>query len=104
MERVEPRPWRLAWQSQGIRGGEWLTPDIPETFASVAADGYGTVVVVPVGFVADHVEVLYDLEIEARRLAEEAGLGFRRAASLNDSPPFIEALAGAILGVEESAP
>jgi ferrochelatase len=104
MERVGSQPWRFAWQSQGLRGGEWMGPDIPQTLASVAADGYQGVVFVPVGFVADHVEVLYDLDIEARRLAEEAGLGFHRAESLNDEPAFIEALAEAVLNIKDAAP
>jgi ferrochelatase len=104
MERVGSVPWRFTWQSQGIRGGEWLGPDIPETLASVAADGYQSVVFVPVGFVSDHVEVLYDLDIEARQMAEEAGLTFRRAASLNDEPAFVEALAEAVFDVEDAAP
>lgn len=99
-----PLPWKLAWQSQGIRGGEWLMPNVPQTFSAVKAEGFETVVVVPVGFVADHVETLYDLDIDARRIAGEMGLGFRRAASLNDSPAFIEALASAVIAAGEGPP
>lgn len=104
MELLGPLPWKLGWQSQGIRGGEWLMPDVPQTFAAVKAEGFETVVVVPVGFVADHVETLYDLDIDARRIAGEMGLGFRRAASLNDSPEFIGALASALIASEEGPP
>lgn len=102
MERLGPLPWKLAWQSQGIRGGDWLTPDIPETLKAVAAEGFRSVMFLPIGFVADHVEVLYDLDIDARRMAEEMGLAFWRAPSLNDRPAFIEAVAEAVLSAEGS--
>lgn len=101
LERFGPLEWKFAWQSQGIRGGEWLTPDIPETLSKVVSEGYKTVVFVPVGFVADHVETLYDIDIDARRMAEDMGLVFRRAESLNDRPQYIEALTQAILAAAE---
>lgn len=104
MERLGNLPWRQAWQSQGIRGGEWLRPDIPETLKAVAAEGFRAVLFLPIGFVADHVEVLYDLDIDARRMAEEMGLAFWRAPSLNDRPAFIEAVAEAVLSTEGVSP
>lgn len=103
MRLVGPFPWKLAWQSQGIRGGEWLMPDIPQTLEAVASEGLETVVFVPIGYVADHVETLYDIDIEARRLTVEKGLAFHRAASLNERPAFIEALAEAIVAAVETA-
>jgi ferrochelatase len=102
MARVPTPAWEFAWQSQGIRGGEWLMPDMPETLSKVAYEGYKTVVFVPVGFVADHVETLYDIDIEARRMTEDMGLVFHRAESLNDRPSFIEALAEAVLAEAEN--
>lgn len=103
MSLVGQVPWRLAWQSQGIRGGEWLTPDIPETLDAAASEGFETVVFVPIGFVSDHVETFYDLDIDARRLAEKRELAFHRAASMNDRPAFIEALAEAVLAAAEAS-
>jgi ferrochelatase len=83
----------IAFQSQGMDGGDWLGPDLVTTFASIAERGGRAVVVVAIGFLADHTEVLYDLDVEARGVAESRGLAFFRAASLNDSSPLIDALA-----------
>jgi ferrochelatase len=83
----------VAFQSQGMDGGDWLGPDLPTTFADVADRGGRAVVVCAIGFLADHTEVLYDLDVEARAVAESRGLAFFRAASLNDSPDVIDALA-----------
>jgi ferrochelatase len=84
---------RVAFQSQGMDGGEWLGPDLPTTFASLATDGARAVVVAPIGFVADHVETLYDLDIEAPGVAAKAGLTrFERAPAMNVRPRFLDAL------------
>jgi ferrochelatase len=84
---------RVAFQSQGMDGGEWLGPDLPATFASLAGDGARAVVVAPIGFVADHVETLYDLDIEAPGIAAKAGLTrFERAPAMNVRPRFLDAL------------
>jgi ferrochelatase len=61
------------------------------------------VVVCPVGFVSDHLEVLYDVDIEARSVADDVGIAFTRTASLNDDPQFCEVLAGVVLDVVEPA-
>jgi ferrochelatase len=88
-----PNPVRVAFQSQGMDGGAWLGPDLPATFADIAAGGGSAVLVAPIGFVADHVETLYDLDIEAPTLAAKAGLArFERAPALNVRPRFIDAL------------
>ena len=70
-ERLGRRDWRLAYQSRsGKPTDPWLEPDIGATIRQLAADGQGEIVVAPIGFVCDHVEVLYDLDIEAKQLAD----------------------------------
>jgi ferrochelatase len=88
----------VAFQSQGMDGGDWLGPDLPSTFATIAEGGGAerggrAVVVCAIGFLADHTEVLYDLDVEARGVAESRGLSFFRTTSLNDAPALIDALA-----------
>jgi len=90
--------WRFAFQSQGMSGGEWLGPTVEETILGLKADGQTGVFVQPIGFVCDHVEVLYDIDIAFRRFAEEKGLRLWRAESLNDSPEFIQAVAALAVG------
>lgn len=93
-EKLSHPLWLLAYQSRsGSPRDPWLEPDIADALRRVAKEGVGDVVVAPIGFVCDHVEVLYDLDVEARRLAEELGLRLHRAAAVNDHPAFIEMLA-----------
>jgi protoporphyrin/coproporphyrin ferrochelatase len=87
------RPCELAYQSQGADGGDWLGPDLRQTFERLAHSGVRQITLSPVGFLADHVETLYDLDIEARRWADALGLGFERVPALNTAPGLIEALA-----------
>jgi protoporphyrin/coproporphyrin ferrochelatase len=90
--------WGVAWQSAGRTPEPWLGPDILQVIDELAADGHTQAVMVSaVGFVADHLEVLYDLDIEAARLAAQLGLTFARAACVNDDPEVIEALAARVL-------
>lgn len=89
--RMELPPARLAFQSKGGRG-RWLEPTAEDALKEAAREGFTAVCVVPLGFVADHVETLYDLDIALKAVAEEAGLGFVRACSLNTTDRFIEAL------------
>jgi ferrochelatase len=89
-------PWRVAWQSAGRTDQEWLGPDLLTTIDALAREGRRTVVVCPVGFVSDHLEILYDLDIEARARAASAGLGFARTESLNDDPEFLAIVAGVV--------
>lgn len=92
--RLGHRRWSLAYQSRsGPPREPWLEPDITDALRALAKAGATDVVVAPIGFVCDHVEVLYDLDIAARGVARECGLGFFRALTANDHPAFIEMLA-----------
>jgi ferrochelatase len=87
------RRWSLAYQSRsGSPREPWLEPDIGDVIRTLAGDGLRDVVVVPIGFVCDHVEVLYDLDIEARQIAAEAGVHLVRVSTVNDHPQFIAML------------
>lgn len=88
------RPWSVAYQSRsGDPRTPWLEPDIGAVLPKLAVDGAQDVVVVPIGFVCDHIEVLYDLDIEAKQIAVKHGLNFLRAGTVNDHPTFIRMLA-----------
>jgi ferrochelatase len=88
--------WRVAWQSAGRTADPWLGPDILEVLAQIASAGASGVVVCPAGFVADHLEVLYDLDIEAVGAARELGLPFARTASPNADPRLAATLADVV--------
>jgi protoporphyrin/coproporphyrin ferrochelatase len=85
--------WSFAFQSESATGEPWLRPDILEHLDALHAHGVVKVLVAPVGFVADHLEILWDIDVEARERAAELGLELDRIASLNDDPAFIRALA-----------
>jgi len=86
--------WALAYQSRsGSPREPWLEPDVADAITALAKDGARHVVVAPIGFVCDHVEVLYDLDIEARRVAAEHGVTFHRAPAVNAHPEFVAMLA-----------
>jgi ferrochelatase len=86
--------WTLAWQSAGRTPEPWRGPDVAEVIRDLGATGRAEgVLVCPQGFVSDHLEVLYDLDIDARRVAAEAGLAFGRTESINDDPAVMSALA-----------
>lgn len=96
-EQLGLREHRLAYQSRsGSPRDPWLEPDIGAVVREEAARGTRELLVVPIGFVCDHVEVLYDLDIEARQIADQAGIGFTRAATVNDHPSFIRMLAALV--------
>jgi protoporphyrin/coproporphyrin ferrochelatase len=95
--------WSVAWQSAGRTADAWLGPDVRDVITTLPGTGASAVVVCPVGFVSDHLEVLYDVDIEARAVAEKAGIAFARTASLNDDPEFCDVLAGVVLDVVEAA-
>lgn len=83
----------VAFQSQGASAEPWLGPDLPQTFAELAAQGFDGVVVAPIGFLAEHVETLYDLDVEAPTFAARAGLAwFSRAKAVGDRPKLVDAL------------
>jgi ferrochelatase len=85
--------WSVAWQSAGRTADPWIGPDILEALPYVAAGGASGVVVCPAGFVADHLEVLFDLDIEAAAAARKRGLPFARTAAPNADPRFTATLA-----------
>jgi ferrochelatase len=85
--------WTFCWQSAGHEPGEWMKPDFADLMPEIAASGGRSVLVVPVQFLADHLEILYDVDVGAREQAEQQGLTFRRIASLNADPDLITALA-----------
>lgn len=93
-ERLGHPRWTVAYQSRsGSPNDPWLEPDISDVLRRLVKEGVGEVVVVPIGFVCDHVEVLYDLDVEARQVAKALGLGFHRVTAANDHPAFIAMLA-----------
>jgi protoporphyrin/coproporphyrin ferrochelatase len=95
--------WQFAYQSAGHSPEEWLKPDLKDLLPGLRAEGYTSVLVVPVQFLADHLEILYDIDVAAREEAEEAGLAFFRIELMNTSPSFIRALADVALTEERSA-
>jgi len=88
--------WGVAWQSAGRTADPWIGPDLLVEIGRVAAEGATSVVVCPVGFVSDHLEVLYDLDIEAATVARSLGVAFARTPSLNDDPVFLSLLADVV--------
>jgi len=92
--------WAVAWQSAGRTPEPWIGPDVLEVLRDLAATGRAEgALVCPCGFVSDHLEVLYDLDLEARTLAEGLGLAFARTPVLNDDPTVLGALADRVLAV-----
>ncbi len=85
--------WSFAFQSQGMSGGEWLGPTVEDTITKLRDAGHSGVFVQPIGFVCDHVEILFDIDILFRDFAGERGLKLYRAESLNASPLFVGAVA-----------
>lgn len=100
--------WRFAFQSQGMSGGAWLGPKVEDTIRELSGQRHRGVFIQPIGFLCDHVEVLYDVDIAFRQFAEKQGMRLWRAESLNDSPLLIAALADVarsrITPVEERPP
>jgi ferrochelatase len=90
---LSDRDWTFCWQSAGHEPGEWMKPDFADQMPEIAAAGGRAVLVVPVQFLADHLEILYDIDVGAREQAERCGLAFQRIESLNADPGLIEALA-----------
>lgn len=96
-EQVGFHEYRLAYQSRsGNPRDPWLEPDVGAVVRDEARRGTRELLVVPIGFVCDHVEVLYDLDVEARQIANEAGIGFTRVETVNDHPSFIRMLAAVV--------
>jgi ferrochelatase len=87
------RDWYFAFQSQGVSGGPWIGPTVEDTLKALRDEGHAGVVIQPIGFLCDHVEILYDIDISFRQTAAELGLRLWRAESLNDSLLLTHALA-----------
>ncbi len=92
-ERAGLEEWSFAYQSASATGEPWLGPDLLEELDTLAAAGVTRVLVCPIGFVSDHLEILWDIDVEARERAAELGLELERIESLNDDPAFIRGLA-----------
>jgi len=88
--------WHLGFQSKGMSAGEWLEPTVDSILDKLSEDGKKYILIVPVGFVSDNIETLYDIDIIYKETAKSLGLIFHRTESLNDSPKFIESLAAII--------
>ena len=92
------RDWYFAFQSQGVSGGPWIGPAVEDTLQAIRAEGHTGVVMQPVGFLCDHVEILYDIDIAFREAASRLGLQLWRAESLNGSALLVKALAEVVTG------
>jgi protoporphyrin/coproporphyrin ferrochelatase len=95
-EQVRPVTARFAYQSQGRSGEQWLGPTVESTIEALDREGHRHVLIVPIGFLSDHLEVLYDVDIAFRRLAESKGMQLERIAMLNAGPALITTLASLI--------
>jgi ferrochelatase len=98
---IEPLPWHIAFQSRGGGTDEWAGPDVESVLTELSQGKVRGVLIVPIGFVSDHIEILYDIDILYRKKAESLGMLLKRSASLNISGRFIEALSSV---VEEHVP
>ena len=93
--------WLVAWQSAGRTPEPWLGPDVRDVVRQLGVEQLADAVVIcPIGFVADHLEVLYDLDVELAGIAAAGGLGYARTASLNDDPAFVAALTDLIIAAD----
>jgi len=93
--------WGVAWQSAGRTPEPWLGPDVRDEVRRLAAEGgLDGVIVCPIGFVSDHLEVLYDLDVELAAVAADCGLDYARTSSLNDDPAFVSVLADVIIAAD----
>lgn len=90
---LAPDQWTFAFQSQGMSGGPWLGPTVEDTLLALKAKGESRVFIQPIGFLCDHIEVLYDIDIAFKQFAEKQGMQLWRADSLNSSPLLAAAIA-----------
>jgi ferrochelatase len=93
---LDARPWHMAFQSKGVGPEEWVGPDVESVLTELSGQGVGEVLVVPIGFVSDHIEILYDIDILYQEKAKALGIVLKRTPSLNTSEKFIQALASAV--------
>ncbi len=95
--------WYFAFQSQGVSGGPWIGPTVEDTLKALREEGHTGIVMQPIGFLCDHVEILYDIDIAFRDIAKEMGMRLWRAESLNGSTVLTQALVQVVEGGESSA-
>jgi protoporphyrin/coproporphyrin ferrochelatase len=103
MERLGPRPHEFAYQSAAISAEPWLGPDASEVIQRYAAEGKRHMLICPIGFVCEHVEILYDIDIVYQKLAQNLGVQLERIEMLNDSPEMIHGLAGLVRQTAQEA-
>ena len=96
LEGLERRSWHMAYQSKGVGPEEWVGPDVESVLKNLSEEGARKVLIVPIGFVSDHIEILYDIDILYREEAKSLGMKLRRTTSLNFSEKFIEALSAIV--------
>ncbi|HQY56899.1 MAG: ferrochelatase [Nitrospira sp.] len=101
-EQLGTQPTRFAYQSQGRSGEKWLGPSVEEALAELAQEGHRQVLVAPIGFICDHVETLFDIDIELTQLARTKGLQLERIPMLNASAPLIDMLMSVVEAHESS--
>ena len=90
--RAGIRQWRFSYQSQSHTGEPWLGPDLPDTLETLAHEGHRSVLVASIGFIADHLEIFYDIDIEAKAKADTLGIELKRTPMLNADPRLAQAL------------
>jgi ferrochelatase len=96
LNKVGPFPWHLAFQSKGGGAERWVGPDVESVLMEMNKIGVREVLIVPIGFVSDHIEILYDIDILYREKSESLGMVLKRTPSLNVSEKFIQALASIV--------
>jgi ferrochelatase len=96
-ERLPDQPWEWAYQSAAMTADPWLGPDASEVIARLHADGINNVVICPIGFICEHVEILFDIDVEFQQQAEGLGMHLERIEMLNDHPLLLAALADLVL-------
>jgi ferrochelatase len=96
-----PLRWHLAFQSKGRGAGEWLGPEPEQILVDIALEGYTKVLICPIGFIVDHLEILYDLDIVLKAWADRRGIEITRVPCLNDAPELIELLVQLVKGALE---
>jgi ferrochelatase len=96
LERIERRSWHMAYQSKGGGPEEWVGPDVESVLTKLSEEGVRKILIVPIGFVSDHIEILYDIDIVCREKAKSLGIKLKRTASLNFSETFIGALSAIV--------
>ena len=96
-EKLNYDNWRLVYQSRSGRPTDpWLEPDVCDVIQQIAQDGVKNVIAQPIGFICDHIEVLFDIGVEAQETSDEVGIKLHRAKTVNDDPKFIEAMADVV--------